>query len=260
MCCGAKPHRGAPCALYPWKEQSQQTLLRRGVALCGFPRPAACPARTTTSPRGYTRGRHKVAEAFEELLHVTLDLPGREAVPHIGEPGQIVVAVLHHHIDGALAVTLRILISRIAVMGNPSFSLSIRTRFSATISPVSLERALYTCPYVPSPTCSTFSYSLTLRDAPAGPPSLPCPFPSPTIRPVSAAWPLGAALDQGAAPRAQGRPCFPCAVQTASRRTTRRLSAYLSIVYGFAPGLEGVSGRRHRSLGTDENIARSNQK
>ena len=40
---------------------------------------------------------------------------------------------------------LRILISRMAVMGKPSFSLSMRTFFSATISPVSRLLAMYTC-------------------------------------------------------------------------------------------------------------------
>lgn len=39
----------------------------------------------------------------------------------------------------------RILISRIAVIGNPSFSLSMRTFFNATISPVAFSLAMYTC-------------------------------------------------------------------------------------------------------------------
>mmetsp|Transcript_47468 Transcript_47468/g.154062 ORF Transcript_47468/g.154062 Transcript_47468/m.154062 type:complete len:242 (-) Transcript_47468:444-1169(-) len=47
-----------------------------------------------------------VAEALEELLHVALDLSRREAVPRVGQPGQVVVAVLHHHVDGALAVVV----------------------------------------------------------------------------------------------------------------------------------------------------------
>jgi hypothetical protein len=46
----------------------------------------------------------------------------------------------------------------------PSFSLSMRTLFRATNSPVALSFALKTCPYVPSPTCSTVSNTSTLRD------------------------------------------------------------------------------------------------
>eukprot|EP00963_Diacronema_lutheri_P005648 scaffold435_cov342-Pavlova_lutheri.AAC.38 len=50
-----------------------------------------------------------------------------------------------------------------AVMGNPSFfSLSIRIFFRATSSLVSASTALYTCPYVPSPTCSCLSNRSTL--------------------------------------------------------------------------------------------------
>uniref|UniRef100_A0A0E9RNT7 Uncharacterized protein n=1 Tax=Anguilla anguilla TaxID=7936 RepID=A0A0E9RNT7_ANGAN len=41
---------------------------------------------------------------------------------------------------------LKILISRMAVVGKPSFSLSSRTFFKATISAVSLSLALYTWP------------------------------------------------------------------------------------------------------------------
>jgi hypothetical protein len=51
------------------------------------------------------------------------------------------------------------LISRIAVTGKPSFSVSIRMRFSATCRPVCVLRALYTFPNVPSPTWLTISYS-----------------------------------------------------------------------------------------------------
>eukprot|EP00982_Pelagococcus_subviridis_P008777 30871-Pelagococcus_subviridis.AAC.11 len=45
----------------------------------------------------------------------------------------------------------KILTSRSAVTGIPSFSLSMRTFFMATISPVFLFLARYTTPYVPSP-------------------------------------------------------------------------------------------------------------
>lgn len=44
------------------------------------------------------------------------------------------------------------LISRIAVIGKPSFSASMRIFFNATKTPVCADLALKTCPYVPSPT------------------------------------------------------------------------------------------------------------
>ena len=57
----------------------------------------------------------------------------------------------------------RILISRIAVIGNPSFSPSSFTFFNATKLESSRDRAMKTSPYVPSPTCSIFSYASTDR-------------------------------------------------------------------------------------------------
>ena len=48
--------------------------------------------------------------------------------------------------------------SRSVVGGTPSSSLSRRVFFRATKRPETLSRALYTFPYVPSPTFSSFSY------------------------------------------------------------------------------------------------------
>lgn len=54
------------------------------------------------------------------------------------------------------ASSLRMDISRIAVQGTPSSSLSSRILFNATTEFVSLFCALYTMPYVPSPSFSIF--------------------------------------------------------------------------------------------------------
>ncbi len=52
--------------------------------------------------------------------------------------------------------SLRRDISRMAVLGTPSSSDSSRIFFNATTSPECLSLALYTTPYVPSPTFSSF--------------------------------------------------------------------------------------------------------
>lgn len=49
------------------------------------------------------------------------------------------------------------LISRRAVMGNPSFSLCMRIFFSATTCPVFFDRAFDTSPKVPSPSLPIYS-------------------------------------------------------------------------------------------------------
>ena len=54
--------------------------------------------------------------------------------------------------------SLRMLISRIAVLGMPSSSASSLIFLSATSSPDTRLRALYTTPYVPSPIFSIFWY------------------------------------------------------------------------------------------------------
>jgi len=51
----------------------------------------------------------------------------------------------------------RVLISRSDVIGKPSFSFSILSLLSATMSPVAVSRALYTTPYAPSSILLSFS-------------------------------------------------------------------------------------------------------
>lgn len=107
--------------------------------------------------------------AFQQLLHVQFDMTWLQFDPFIlQQPGKVVVHIWKHHVDGQRRVlafacrcsvwdvarmearllrttnmsnistmqgclsALRILISRRAVTGMPSFSLCIRIRFSAT--------------------------------------------------------------------------------------------------------------------------------
>mmetsp|Transcript_514 Transcript_514/g.1321 ORF Transcript_514/g.1321 Transcript_514/m.1321 type:complete len:301 (-) Transcript_514:43-945(-) len=64
--------------------------------------------------------------------------------------------------------SLRMEISRMAVLGMPSSSASRRIFLSATSSPLVRFFALYTTPYVPSPIFSTFSYLSAMASAGRG--------------------------------------------------------------------------------------------
>ena len=45
-----------------------------------------------------------VRQTLQQLLHETLDLRRREALPPVREAGQVVVAKLQHHVDCTLAL------------------------------------------------------------------------------------------------------------------------------------------------------------
>ena len=47
-----------------------------------------------------------VGHALKQLLHVALDVGGREAQPRIGQAGEVVIAEFHHHVDGPLPVVV----------------------------------------------------------------------------------------------------------------------------------------------------------
>ena len=164
------------------------------------------------------------------------------------------------------------LISRTAVIGNPSFSfMSIRIRFSATRAPVVLSLAFHTCPYVPSPTWSIFSKCSSTDRAPSGAPigvittsyapfplfiaaplGRPAPAPPPGCPPVppgrrggegteaaasSSAGPGPAPLGRGAPPSPQPPPPSP---PPAARAASPRGSP--GVVCGRPPQTEAKRG------------------
>ena len=111
-------------------------------------------------------------KTIEKLLHNLLDLSQAELDIHVGEEArQVVLAEVEHQVECGLvrqiSITLtmfscrrscRILISLNAVIGNPSFSFSIKTFFSAmTLFLFFLSLALNTSPKVPWP-LACFSY------------------------------------------------------------------------------------------------------
>jgi len=47
-----------------------------------------------------------VSQALQKLLHVALDLRDCELLARVSQPREVVIAKLHHHVDGAFALVV----------------------------------------------------------------------------------------------------------------------------------------------------------